>query len=259
MGYQCLVKRPRLMGLLAMANVILLAVVLWQAGLPRDASGDAAAGQSLPTDSAIFPTAVYPETRTLGHASSRLLHAPPASSASTPPALDWRQVEAPDYPTYMRNLRAIGVPEQTVRDIVTADLLKAFQPTRVEALAEVRGEFRFWEAAVDDPDARSELRRRQNELDRELGGALDELFGPEVIPPSTEHEWKLAQLEWQLSFLPPERREPIVTVLLRAAEIDAQFKSLSDGHRPTEEVLILDLVAAKTPFSIPLTTIQVPL
>ena len=30
----------------------------------------------------------------------------------------WRDVESPDYPVYIANLRAIGCPEQTIRDII---------------------------------------------------------------------------------------------------------------------------------------------
>jgi hypothetical protein len=59
-----------------------------------------------------------------------------ASSASTRPLLDWREVEAPDYPTYIGNLRAIGVPD-----------------------------LNFWETPPDDPAARAELMRQRREVD----------------------------------------------------------------------------------------------
>ena len=34
----------------------------------------------------------------------------------------WREVESDDYPTYIANLRDIGCPEQTIRDIIIADV-----------------------------------------------------------------------------------------------------------------------------------------
>src|SRR6516162_1933421 len=34
----------------------------------------------------------------------------------------WRDVESPDYPVYIANLRAIGCPEQTIRDLIIADV-----------------------------------------------------------------------------------------------------------------------------------------
>src|SRR5690242_8782620 len=38
----------------------------------------------------------------------------------------WREVESPDYPTYIANLRDIGCPEQTIRDIIIADINNLF-------------------------------------------------------------------------------------------------------------------------------------
>ena len=43
-----------------------------------------------------------------------------ASTFNTP--FHWRQIESTNYQTYIANLRRIGCPEQTIRDIITADL-----------------------------------------------------------------------------------------------------------------------------------------
>src|SRR5262245_60208829 len=34
----------------------------------------------------------------------------------------WREIESDDYPTYVANLRDISCPEQTIRDIIIADV-----------------------------------------------------------------------------------------------------------------------------------------
>ena len=47
----------------------------------------------------------------------------------------WSQIEADDYPTYIRNLRTIGCPEQTIRDIVTADIAASYEAKRQELRA----------------------------------------------------------------------------------------------------------------------------
>src|SRR5438045_4083586 len=36
--------------------------------------------------------------------------------------LSWSHVESPDYAVYIANLRSIGCPEQTIRDIIIADV-----------------------------------------------------------------------------------------------------------------------------------------
>jgi hypothetical protein len=50
--------------------------------------------------------------------------AAPASAlpASAPQPFRWSQLESSDYRVYVANLKAIGCPEQTVRDIIQADV-----------------------------------------------------------------------------------------------------------------------------------------
>lgn len=45
---------------------------------------------------------------------------------STMASFDWQNVESTDYKSYVENLRAIGCPEETIRDIVTQDLTRNF-------------------------------------------------------------------------------------------------------------------------------------
>ena len=45
-----------------------------------------------------------------------------SSSLAEAKPFHWCQVESTDYRTYMANLRGIGCPESTIRDIITADL-----------------------------------------------------------------------------------------------------------------------------------------
>jgi hypothetical protein len=59
-----------------------------------------------------------------------------AVPATTVPAkgderpFNWSQVESSDYSTYIANLRSIGCPEQTIRDIITADVDSQYAPRR---------------------------------------------------------------------------------------------------------------------------------
>src|SRR5260221_376450 len=44
----------------------------------------------------------------------------------------WSQIESPDYRVYVANLRGIGCPEQTVRDIIRADVGSLYAAKRKE-------------------------------------------------------------------------------------------------------------------------------
>ena len=69
---------------------------------------------------------------------------------------DWRQVESPDYKEYIANLRAIGCPEKTIKEIVTADVKDLFSARR-GALIQTN-HYEYWRA---NPVNLSEEQRTQ--------------------------------------------------------------------------------------------------
>lgn len=59
----------------------------------------------------------------------------------------WQEVESPDYPTYIANLRDIGCPEQTIRDIIIADVNALYSRRRATEL--VTPEQQWWRSEPD--------------------------------------------------------------------------------------------------------------
>lgn len=52
----------------------------------------------------------------------------------------WSQIESTDYRTYIANLRGIGCPEQTIRDIITTDVDSVFVQRRDKLTESTAGE-----------------------------------------------------------------------------------------------------------------------
>lgn len=73
--------------------------------------------------------------------------AAPVTSAASPQtvgvdeAFQWSQLESSDYRVYVANLRGIGCPEATVRDIVIADVDDVFAPRLKQLVDGVTGDF----------------------------------------------------------------------------------------------------------------------
>src|SRR5437588_11607773 len=59
----------------------------------------------------------------------------------------WREVESADYPTYIANLRDIGCPEQTIRDIIIADVNALY--SRKRAVEIMTPEQEWWRTEPD--------------------------------------------------------------------------------------------------------------
>lgn len=74
-----------------------------------------------------------PDSVTPSIASSAVPSAAPSPATAAP--FCWSQLEAGDYPTYIAKLRAIGCPEETIRDLITADLASQYEDKRRQLLA----------------------------------------------------------------------------------------------------------------------------
>jgi len=57
---------------------------------------------------------------------------------------DWRRVESDDYKQYVANLRAIGCPEKTLRDIIMADVTDLFR----ERARNSTNRFEYWKPGL---------------------------------------------------------------------------------------------------------------
>jgi hypothetical protein len=135
----------------------------------------------------------------------------PGSSAPTTLTrpFDWRSVESDDYPTYIANLRLIGCPEETIRDLITADVNKLFEERR-RTLSVKQKRYEYWKGPVVISSAQ-EVAERQ--LENEKRVVLKELLGVESVLQSPITPPKL--FEEALDFLSPSKRDALQAIQQR--------------------------------------------
>jgi hypothetical protein len=103
---------------------------------------------------------------------------PATVPAATAPAMfDWRMVESEDYKKYIANLRSIGCPEETIRDIIIADVNKLYE-SKGKALAGPKKKFEFWKPGAGMAGAGIDPERTEKErtLNKEKRTLLTELL-----------------------------------------------------------------------------------
>jgi len=86
----------------------------------------------------------------------------------------WRDIESPDYPTYISNLREIGCPEQTIRDIIIADVNALYSLKRATNL--LTSEQQWWRSEPD-PAVVQASAEKSRELEDERRVLLTRLLG----------------------------------------------------------------------------------
>ncbi len=147
---------------------------------------------------------------------------------------DWNAVESDDYKKYIANLRSIGCPEETIRDIITADVNKLYESRR-KALAGPPKKFEFWKPGVMmggavDPD-RTEKERALNKEKRAL---LTDLLGsapddkPDLLASTAN------QLEAMFDFLPSDKRNKVFETM---QDMQTKMQKAMKGGSPDPDDL----------------------
>jgi hypothetical protein len=189
-------KRVLLLSLLL--NVVLLGLLAWRSA-PQSIPARPARGE-------VGPSAAK------GRGSARLLHFVPAWPAGATP---WTAIESPNLRQLMANLRALGCPEETIRDLVVTRICRMY---RNRLLAEEFRRLQAW-----DPTRPRDLRERlastrvQQRLRNEMMSEAETLLGQpwsRLLAGVTGWTWAFSGQE----YLPLDKRHRLRELELQHAE-----------------------------------------
>jgi hypothetical protein len=204
-------------------NVALLGTLGWVAQNRKPPSKSAEQAQSAGGG--------VPVSRNEAVSSGPGLSSPSAAAEPGKPiqAFDWRLVESQDYKKYIANLRSIGCPEETIRDIIIADVDKLFA-SRKRALSGSTNKFEYWKTGnffaniIDEKaiEQKQQLSKEKRELLKELLG-----FAPEEKP---DLLGAMNPFESMLDFLPSAKQAEVAELFQKfQARIVKGFSGSPDG------------------------------
>lgn len=132
----------------------------------------------------------------------------------------WRELESTDYPTYVANLREIGCPEQTIRDIIIADINALYARRRASEL--LTSEQQWWRS---EPDAAvvAAAAEKSKTLEQERRGLLTRLLGTnweagDIVSLPRPSQPGVVLDGPVLGLLPAETKQAIQTINLQSQE-----------------------------------------
>src|SRR5207249_1222220 len=106
------------------------------------------------------------------------------AAAITPPSKNqpaavftWRQIESEEYKSYIANLRSVGCPEQTIRDIIIADVNKLYAAREAPLKPKSTGARKANQAQISFAPDELEKRKQLREIQIEKRAVLKELLG----------------------------------------------------------------------------------
>jgi hypothetical protein len=94
----------------------------------------------------------------------------------------WSQVESPNYERFVANLRAIGCPEKTIRDILIRDIEKAF----ALRMARSPEPANFWACGPEREKGEAVQRKQLAALRQEQRELIRHLLGIDYVKPTSD-------------------------------------------------------------------------
>jgi hypothetical protein len=137
----------------------------------------------------------------------------------------WSQLEAEDYRDYIARLRAVGCPEQTIRDIIIADVDKLLAP-RLLAASGRTNPLSFWrpiEQELWEDAEQKEALRQQRTVDFQKREVIRELLGVDLVGERLRLQGQGDYYGDRLNFLPEEKRARVRLALDRFADEEREL------------------------------------
>jgi hypothetical protein len=156
------------------------------------------------------------------------------TAAAETNSLSWQQLESEDYRMYIQRLRAIGCPEQTIRDIIIADVDKTLAP-RMQSIVPYRSDLKYWQPEAEELaysyDQREWL-RKQREVDFQKREVIRELLGVDLVGERLKQQGKEDYYGRRLGFLAEDKRGQVRTVIEKYSdqELALREKEWEEGE-----------------------------
>jgi hypothetical protein len=145
----------------------------------------------------------------------------PEASAPPPPSLvyqtndfQWSQLESTNYQDYIANLRRVGCPEGTIKDIILTDVMRLYAQRRGQFYHNGRP-FNYWETDDQRKLKQPQIEERDRQLaaiDKELPAVLRELLGINYEREVNKYFVDADEDNNRLAFLSEDKRAQVLSL-----------------------------------------------
>lgn len=173
---------------------------------------------------------------------------PSAGLTSTAPktSFRWDGIESTDYRQYIANLRAAGIPEQAVRDIVTADVARTYAQ-RIHSVFKPQPQRPYWQKQPrNDQPSTTQIKQIYKVMDEETA-VLESLFGDKFSPQQLLDQMFLQpdDLAVSVSWLSPEKQKAALAALDSARQLDQESEAISQDNSASAKIFASRLEVLK--------------
>ncbi|HSH94311.1 MAG TPA: hypothetical protein VK968_09205 [Roseimicrobium sp.] len=159
-----------------------------------------------------------------------------ATGTSGAAEFHWSRVETEDYVQYIANLRSVGCPEETIKDIIIADINKLYAP-RFAALSSAARPVKYWEGRNNWGQSEEDVERNKQRtaLEEEKAALIKQLLGIDYKEEVRKTAGYIDYLERQYPFLDKEKREQLQKITQKFSEMEQAVYRKSEGRVEAED------------------------
>lgn len=158
---------------------------------------------------------------------------------------DWSEVESDDYRRYISNLRAVGCPEETIRDIIITDINKLYAG-KIAALYPSPKDFKVWQTRTRETrEIQRERETNVRVLEKEKHDLVKELLGVDLETEMAKQNGEPNQDEWRLGWLSPEKQEQVRALYEKYREQERTLFANGDARDPQNRAKFMALRAQR--------------
>jgi hypothetical protein len=144
----------------------------------------------------------------------------------------WHQIESIDYKSYIQNLRVIGCPEETIRDIIIADVDKLYAP-RLAAFRPAPEEYQFWKTGNNPGSSynqTAEQRKQSRDIYQEKQALLKELLGEDYQKEMARQLGHAQEEDPFMAGLPKEKKDQAQKIQREFSEKRSEIYAKAKGY-----------------------------
>lgn len=173
-------------------------------------------------------------------------------------AFDWSQLESQDYKEYIARLRAFGVPDPVLCDIIIADVNKLYRPRLAALRPPPALRTNFWEQSYGPSSARQpkEQREQLRALQKEQLELVKDLLGKDVYQRKAAESGYPDSLERSFGSMTTEQREKVSEIQERYQRMTSAI--YEDNDHNVDDDTRKDLRAVRARLREELATVLTP-
>ncbi len=146
--------------------------------------------------------------------------------------MNWSNIETADYRAYIANLRGTGCPEETIRDIIIADVNKLYAGKWRTLRMQRAAAWKFWESDVKNAKSNAQNNADRKQLETEREALVKELLGVDLKSELSKYVWETSSRDERYAFLAESKQEALKDIYAkyRAAQTEILTAAKTSGE-----------------------------